>query len=164
MTLRCAVICVLLFGANPANATEPLERLVVTGGEDAPTPLGERITPPAVLHFWATWCTPCLRELPEIARLKAEQPELFEGVTLISVDTAGYARVEAFLADRLDLPGLPTLKVVEGNAGTLFGIRGYPSTIFVAPDGSIDRIEAGVLDWGAPKLRAEVEAHLSDPQ
>lgn len=152
----------LLIAATAAKAEEPLERVVVAGPDGETAPLAERVTPPAILHFWATWCAPCLEELPEVAAFAEERPDLFEGVAVVSVDTAPYERVENFLDERLGLPDLPTLKVVEGNAGATFGIMGYPSTVFLNAEGMVSRRHQGVLDWASEEVRADFAAHLAE--
>jgi len=159
---RAFAAALLLILATVARAEGPLDRVVVTGPGGGTTPLADRVTPPAILHFWATWCAPCLEELPDVAAFAEERPDLFRGVAVVSVDTASYERVESFLDERLGLPDLPSLKVVEGNAGAAFGIMGYPSTIFLDGEGNVTRRHQGVLDWGSAEVRADFAAHLAD--
>lgn len=161
MTRLLLPLLALALVALPARAEGPLARLDVTGADGAVTTLGERVEPPAVLHFWATWCAPCLRELPEVAEFAQERPGLAARLALVSVDTAPFARVKAFLADRLGLTDLSTLKVVEGNAGAAFGLTGYPATVFLDADGQVTRRHAGILDWGDEAVRATIADHLA---
>ncbi|MEX0967358.1 MAG: TlpA disulfide reductase family protein [Bacteroidia bacterium] len=95
-----------------------------------------------VLNFWATWCAPCVKELPEFEKVTTEMQDQKVRVVLVSLDFPGQieSRIEPFIKKHnlnsrvifLNAPGenewIP--KVSESWDGTI------PATLFVMPDGS----------------------------
>lgn len=157
LTRRAALLGLLMAGTAPALGAEAVRVVDAAGVESdlAALTAGR----PAVLHLWATWCAPCVEELPRLAAMREANPDLAEGIVIVSVDSAPYERVAAFLQERLSL-SLPTLKVVAGNPGLAYGLMGYPSTLLLAPDGTILDRETGSLDWTSPAVVARLRAHL----
>lgn len=115
-----------------------------------------------LLNFWATWCAPCVKELPALDRLQqALGGERFRVVT-VSLDRGGAREVVPFLAER-NVPNLPRYLDPKGTAFAAFTLRGLPTTILLAPDGSeIGRIE-GDVDWDAKEARALLAYYLEKP-
>jgi thiol-disulfide isomerase/thioredoxin len=103
---------------------------------------------PAVVTIWAPWCPHCQAELPILADVMADHPD----VDLLTVTTAVDPRVpptpEAYLAEHeLDL-----VTAVDDRAGTLaraFGIRSFPTIYFVDGEGAVRRVVEGEIDRAA---------------
>ena len=104
---------------------------------------------PLVVNFWATWCAPCVKEMPELSELQAERPRSrFVG---IAVDTAPNVRkflekVPVSYPQVVGGPGAIDLMRALGN-----GPGGLPFTVVFAADGSISAKKLGVLDMNALK-------------
>ena len=109
-----------------------------------------------VLDFWATWCTPCLAELPHLRRLDAAHGD--RGLVLVGValDTIERRELRAFLL-RHDIvwPQVHVPRGVEAELARRFGIEAVPATLLVDRRG---RIVARDLRGRA--LRAAVESLL----
>lgn len=131
------------FGLEPEDA-QALELFLAHAWEDAQ---GRRFDAqalrgrPMILNFWATWCPPCVEEMPELGHLQRSYGEAGLQVVGIGIDQA--ARIQAFEA-RMSL-GYPLL--VAGAAGAELGRRfgnqsgALPFTVVVDRSGRVrDRI------------------------
>lgn len=97
-----------------------------------------------LLHFWATWCAPCLDELPGLARLEEEFPsEIFE-VIAVPTNLRDAAAVEKFYNEK-NIVGPSVHLDHEKKAMTVFSLNSLPVSILVSPGGKIvGRIDAPV--------------------
>lgn len=96
---------------------------------------------PLVVNVWATWCPPCRRELPLLARTARERPET-TFVFLASGEDAATVRTH------LAATGIALTNVVvdlDGAASARLGVRGLPTTLFVAPDRRVVARHAGEI-------------------
>jgi thiol-disulfide isomerase/thioredoxin len=87
---------------------------------------------PVILNFWATWCTPCEVEMPELAALQVAHPSTV--VWPVNVGEQPVV-VAAWLEARQIL--LPSLLDLNGETAALYLLRGQPTTVVIAPDGTI---------------------------
>lgn len=157
LSRRALIGSLLAATALPATGAEPL---VVTDAAGVRTPLAALVGGgPRVLHLWATWCAPCLAELPDLARTLDDNPDLAQHIVIVSVDSAPFETVAAFLDERLGI-ALPTRKIAAGNPGLVYAIRGYPVTLFIGADGTVKDRVTGPLDWSAADTLERVRAHV----
>ncbi|MBL4747696.1 MAG: TlpA family protein disulfide reductase [Magnetovibrio sp.] len=106
-----------------------------------------------VVNFWATWCVPCLREMPSLDRLSKALEGTGVEVLAISEDRKALDVVPQFLKskgfDNLDLNYDP-----RGLLSRKFGISGLPSTILINADGVFLGRVLGTLEWDAKDVKA----------
>ena len=113
-----------------------------------------------LLNLWATWCAPCRKEMPDLARLEKELgSDQFE-VVAISVDRKGAEASAAFLketgVDNLKLYIEPSTKIVNDVQSA-----GLPASILIDREGrELGRI-LGPADWASPEALALVKAALA---
>lgn len=105
----------------------------------------------AVVNFWATWCQPCIKEMPALDNLKAQLAKDGVAVIALSQDKDGLQRVEPFYAKH----GYKHLDI-HLDAGSAFAralkIRGLPTTVlFDARGRELGRLE-GIEEWDAPAV------------
>lgn len=99
-----------------------------------------------VLNFWATWCGPCVREMPALDNLAAKLKASGVRVVALSEDRKAMDKVPSFYADT----GIKNLDIyydVKSQVSRKFDVQGLPTTLLIGPDGrEIGRIK-GALEW-----------------
>jgi len=103
---------------------------------------------PVLLNFWATWCSPCVQEVPALVAL---QQQMGDRVTIVAVsmdvDEDAY---KAFTAKRM--PGLLTVRDPDHKSSALYGTYAYPESFLIGKDGKIQRKFIGAVDWNSPEM------------
>ena len=102
-----------------------------------------------VLNFWATWCPPCVEEMPSLVemqrRLKAK------GVTVVAVSVdVDQGAYNQFLKDHN--VNLLTVRDSEQKSNNLYGTFKFPETYIIDRNGVMRRKFIGAVDWTAPEI------------
>ena len=108
-----------------------------------------------VVNFWATWCRPCVQEIPSLNRLRKQmEGKPFE---LISVDYAEDKQaVQAFM-NEVDVH-FPVLLDTDGKVSALWKVVVFPSTFVIAPDGKVVYGVKGGIHWDSEEVIAQIHA------
>jgi thiol-disulfide isomerase/thioredoxin len=109
---------------------------------------------PLVINVWFSTCQPCKREMPHLAQVDAE---LGDEVQFIGINPFDNADGAAAFAEEFGVE-YPTYLDTDGEFTTANGIATYPSTLFVAADGTIVRQRAGELTLD--ELRQLIQTEL----
>lgn len=115
-----------------------------------------------LLHFWATWCGPCVAELPLISRLVEDYQGKDLAVLTLSTDRNIKNSDIAFFMKRLGIRNLPAHTDAYRGAYEMTGSRGVPSTIILDRDGKLVGNIRGMFDWGKPSIHRLLEYHLNN--
>ncbi len=110
-----------------------------------------------VLNFWATWCVPCVAEMPALAKLAGLVRDANVRVLPLSSDRGGVAAVEKYFTEK-EIVGLPVLLDPRGAAARAFGARGIPTTVLIDAKGRERGRLEGAADWASPEAVAAVKA------
>lgn len=128
--------------------------------------LGQQLGSVVVVNFWATWCGPCVEELPHFNTVAKEYPE----VTVVAIHGNSTADVGSFITTKTDTKNswrnynvIFLQDVVEGKACQTFiklgGNSSWPMTVIVGKDGNVSFTKQGNLTY--EKLKEEVEKALA---
>jgi peroxiredoxin len=107
-----------------------------------------------VLNFWATWCPPCVEEMPSLNRLHAQLAPINGMVLGVSVDKDA-GDYERFLRDH----GIqfPNHRDAAATVAAAYGSAMYPETYIIGPDGKIARKIIGPQNWNSPEWLAYIK-------
>lgn len=155
---KLAFVAVLIFVVGallwPAeeDRTAPLGNLVDINGKVVP--LASQMAPVTLIHFWSTWCPPCITETPAIQRLAADYAD-HRRFNLVMIAVADdNEKVRDFLGS--NNPGLfdPDWKVAKS-----YGTDKLPETHLVI-NGELAESFIGAVDWDDPDIRQKIEDAL----
>lgn len=145
-----------------APTPKPAPGVSFTDRAEKPLTLADFRGKVVLVNYWATWCGPCVEEMPALDRLQASQGSDDFQVAAISVDRQGLPVVEPFL-DRIGLKQLPIYLDKTSTSMRAFGIRGLPTTILLDREGNeLGRLE-GMAHWDSPAAEALIRFYVARP-
>jgi thiol-disulfide isomerase/thioredoxin len=170
LALACAAICLgpshSAAGELSAVKTESRPELRLTDLDGQQWDLGKLRGQVVVVNFWASWCTPCLEEMPSIQRLaEAMRGKPF---AVISVNVAeGQGRAQ--MAARQMGITFPVLLDEDSAVFNRWGATVLPTTFLLDRDGVVRYLGRGPLEWDGAEAVALIErllprATVDDPQ
>lgn len=116
-----------------------------------------------LLNFWATWCPPCVREMPNIDALQEELGgDNFE-VIAVSLDYNPLEAIPRFLS-RNELPNLNIYYESATGFYDSFEPTSLPQTYLISPEGKIIGEMAGPAIWDSPEAIALIERFLPNDE
>jgi len=110
-----------------------------------------------LVNFWATWCPPCVHEIPSMQRLKNRMQG--KPFVILAVDMAEpEPDIRAFLKKfKVDFT---VLLDKDGKALQAWKIFAFPTSFVLGPDGKIHYALPGALEWDAPEVIEKIEGLL----
>jgi peroxiredoxin len=113
-----------------------------------------------ILHFWATWCPPCLEEIPQWVELDT----YFKGkkikMVAVSLDQSWEDAHKVLPSQKLP-PNIISLLDSKNQVPEAYGSFQYPETYLIGPDRKILMKWVGPQDWGSEPIRKFIEASLA---
>lgn len=145
------MVLALVFSAcknsRPAQIGTEAPNFTVSDGQKTVS-LSEFHGKPVVLNFWATWCAPCIEEVPSIVALQKQMGDKVVVLAVsIDVDNDAYTK---FTEKRM--PGILTVRDGDQKVSSLYGTFGWPETYIIDRDGTIRRKFIGPQDWTSPEI------------
>lgn len=99
-----------------------------------------------LLNFWATWCPPCIKEMPSMQRLREHfQDQPFEIIAINAGESA--TTVSSFLLELETELTFPILLDLQSRSFGEFGIRGLPMTLVINKQGQLENRVLGGKEW-----------------
>jgi len=148
MKTLLATLALVLFAALPAAAADPPAKpeLSIKTLDGKTFNLADHKGNWVILNVWATWCSPCIKELPELSRFVSAHKNV-RAIGLAYEDTE-VDEIKAFLAKHP--VSFPIAQVDTFDPPKSLEIpRGLPTTYLIAPDGSIAKTFMGPIDEAA---------------
>jgi len=135
--------------ARPVREGQPAPSFTLTALDGHRVELVELKGKVAVLHFWATWCPPCLVELPELIRFSKNLDPDKVVLLPVCVDNAQPGEIKKFLSSW----GFEITVYLDpgGNLARRYGTYRYPETYIIDAQGVVQRKIIGPGDWRLPK-------------
>jgi cytochrome c biogenesis protein CcmG, thiol:disulfide interchange protein DsbE len=139
-------------GAHPAQTGKPAPDFTVADGTTT-VQLSKYRGKVVLLNFWASWCTPCLVELPSLIQLHHDQPNLV--ILGVSVDEDADAYKSFLVRRHIDFT---TVRDPSESAAKLFKTEMWPETYIIDRNGYIRSKYVGATDWSDPEIRAFIKS------
>ena len=133
-------------GQHPGNIGRPAPQFVIADGTHSVDlhQLRGRIV---VLNLWATWCAPCVEELPSLLALQGRMP----GITVVGISTDQDPEVyHRFLVQHN--VNLLTVRDADQRINALYGTVQIPETYIIDRQGVLRRKFIGAQDWTGPEI------------
>jgi len=142
-------------GVAPSSGqAEPFELETLEGETLALEDLEGRLV---FLNFWATWCEPCVREMPAMQRVADRfEDDDFE---MVAVNVREEREQAAQFVEELDL-SFTVLMDLDGAVTNRMNVRGIPTTFLIGPDGARIGTRLGYHDWDEEATIEAFEALL----
>jgi thiol-disulfide isomerase/thioredoxin len=114
-----------------------------------------------LVNLWATWCAPCIRELPSLAKLQDALGGKDFAVLTIALDEPDAAKVAPFLAQH-GAANLPAL--IDGNRtiDKVMPVSALPTSFLVDKEGKVRATLTGDAEWDCGAALAAVQAFVAD--
>lgn len=134
----------------------PVPALSFTDMAEQPANLDAYKGKPLIINLWATWCGPCVKEMPSLAKLAADFKDQGVAVVAISEDRGGKFVVDPFLKEH-QITGLPIYLDKTMSSGKAFkSTTILPMTILVDAKGEEVGRVLGDRDWDTADSKAEI--------
>ena len=148
-----------LEGFEFATGPQPGPRARFVDGTGREITLANKAGKVILLNLWATWCSPCVRELPTLDRLQAELgSDRFEVVAL-NMDREGLEVIEPFYTEH-GIEHLAPYNDAKFAMPREIKVAGLPATLLISARGlQIGRL-IGTAEWDSPEAKALIERYI----
>ena len=135
-------------GSRPPHIGTPAPDFTVQDS-DRKVSLDEFHGKVVVLNFWATWCPPCIDEMPSLVEMQQHMRNKGIEVLAVSVDADQDAYQSFLKAHNVDLL---TVRDPDQKSNNLYGTFKFPETYIIDRKGVLRRKFIGPVDWGQPEI------------
>ena len=137
----------------------PAPALAFTARDGAEKHLADFRGELVLVNLWATWCGPCVEEMPALDRLQARLGDKLQ-ILAISQDRRGAAVVDPFLA-KARITHLAVFLDPKSAAIEAFGVQGLPTSFLIGRDGMILGKLEGAAKWDEAPMLARLETYIA---
>jgi thiol-disulfide isomerase/thioredoxin len=133
----------------PTNPPVAVPDIVFVSADGREHHLTEFLGHGMVVNLWATWCVPCVAEMPALAALSKTLAPDDIAVLPLSSDRGGASVVQTFYQEH-GITGLPVLLDPKNAAARAWKVRGIPTSLIVDKKGQERARLEGAADWSTP--------------
>ncbi len=133
-------------GDHPSNIGKPAPEFTVSDGVQS-VDLAKLRGKIVVLNLWATWCAPCIEELPSLLAMQHEMPDI--AVVAISLDQDDTTYRAFLVKHHVDLV---TIRDESARINTLYGTAQIPETYVIDRNGILRRKFVSAQNWTSPEI------------
>ncbi len=134
---------------EPTDPPVPAPDIAFVAADGSEHHLSDFLGHGMVINLWATWCVPCVEEMPSLAALSKTLAPDDIAVLPLSSDRGGAQAVEAFYQEH-GITGLPVLLDPKGAAAHAWHARGIPTSFIIDKQGRERARLEGAADWSTP--------------
>lgn len=113
-----------------------------------------------LVNLWATWCAPCIKELPALGKLQESLGGQDFAVVTIALDEPDAAKVAPFLAQH-GAANLPALIDTNRTIDKVMPVSALPTSLLVGKDGKVRGMLTGDAEWDCGTALAAVKAFVA---
>jgi len=161
-------VLAVLFAGFLYTIRNSFEQRIVQKGDSAPgfsvtTDSGKRISRSdfggklLVLNFWATWCPPCVEELPSLHQFAQQVGDSGVVVLGVSIDKSEQNYKRFLQRNRV---AFETARDPDANIAAEYGTFKWPETYVIGKDGKVLQKYIGPVEWTDPKVIASIREML----
>ncbi|MPY26886.1 TlpA disulfide reductase family protein [Shewanella sp. YLB-07] len=142
--------------------TYPIDVVPFSDGNGKPVDFSQYRGKVIMVNMWATWCPPCVRELPAIERLSSKFDKAKFEVLPISIDLDGKEKVEPFLKE-LGMEGFTSYYDEKQQLGQVFPLDTIPATFILNEEGELIAFVRTFVDWDDEKAVELIQSFIDKP-
>ncbi len=164
LRLRALMFAFLTASALATPLNSPAPAFTLLNGRRQPRALADYHGKVVLINFWASWCAPCRRELPQLEALAAEYRTKNVRVLAINVDEDRDKAKRLLTTLGLQRPALEILWDTESKAVKSYDITAMPSSMIVDRRGIVRYAHAGYHAQDPNLWRREIESLRTNPK
>jgi peroxiredoxin len=140
--LAASLACSLFSAGGQLDRGQPAPDFQLNSSQGNAYTLSDYQGHPVLINFWATWCGPCVEEMPQLQRVFDNYREY--GLVVFAVSSEDLSKVAQFGADH-DL-SFPLLVDAKSSVSNQYHISAFPTSYFIDTQGQIQAIVVGSMD------------------
>jgi thiol-disulfide isomerase/thioredoxin len=145
------------YGLKALELPAPSMLELATGG-GAQASLAQVEGAAVLVSFWASWCEPCIEELPALGRLHDDYAH--RGLEVVTVNVGETPAAVAAVAERFGMARYTQLYDPRGAEMKRWNVYGFPTNFLLGPEGTIRFGSFGAVAWDDPGVRAQLQSLL----